>query len=70
MKRHTITEAEVNEWCAGNWVQFAASSSANNVSNKRFEMNMEGLYRVKDHDRILYLGGALASAINEYNSAP
>lgn len=70
MKQHTITVAEVNRWTAEHWVQYAASNSANGDTNKRLEMNMEGLYRVTDHDKVLYIGGTLYHAVKAYNSAP
>jgi hypothetical protein len=70
MKQHTITVAEVNRWVAGRWVQYAASHSANGDTNKHLDMNMEGLYRVTDHDKILYIGGTLDHAVKAYNSAP
>ena len=68
MKRHEITEKELRSWVSGHWHQFAASHSADGESNKTFEMSFNGLYRVTDHGRVLYVGAVLASAIAEYNA--
>jgi hypothetical protein len=67
MKRHEITKKELDEWVAGHWVQFAGSFGQN--SHKKLELNLEGLYRVTDHDDIKYIGGNVHTAINEYNRA-
>lgn len=67
-ERHTITETELTEWLKGKWSQFAASFGAE--SNKSFEVNWDAaLYRVTDHQKVVYEGGDRKLAIERYNEA-
>lgn len=69
MKRHTITEQELNEWLAQEaWRRFA--SSAGDDSHKTFEVNAAGMFRVMDHGKEVYVGFDKAAAIEAYNAAP
>jgi len=67
VKRHTISVKDISDWKLEHWVQFAASIGER--SNKRLEVNLGGLYRVTDHDKVLYIGGKVETAIREYNDA-
>ena len=68
MDPHTITEDEFNSWKGDHWVRFA--SSFGDGAAKTMDVSLDGVLRVKDHGRTLYVGVVLASAIAEYNSAP
>jgi hypothetical protein len=67
MKRHEITEQEVDDWASKHWVQFAASFGEE--TKKRFEISMYGMYRVFDHGAPVYVGPNKLTAIEAYNKA-
>ena len=68
MKRHEVTEAEMDKWLAAQqerWHEFARSYG--NGSEK--ELYIKGdLYRVVDHGATINIGAVKATAIREYNS--
>lgn len=66
MKRHELTEMELDDWTRTAWFQFAASVGED--SNKRLEVSLGGLYRVTDHGAVKYIGGVKLTAISEYNA--
>ena len=73
MTKHTVTISELNEFLTdekSKWIRFAGSYSANAESQKTLEVSFEGTYRVTDHGKVLYVGGNMKRAVNEYNDAP
>lgn len=69
MSRHTVTEAEFDEWALDHWVQFASSGGQD--SHKRLEVNLsQPMFRVFDRGNTIYLGGNKSAAIAHYNSRP
>jgi len=71
MKRHTITEHELNEWLSRpQWQVFASSGGSD--SNKCLEIDAaEGgrVFRVTDHGETVFLGADKVAAIAAYNEA-
>lgn len=68
MPRHTITVEEVDAWVNAEAWHLAASSSGKG-SNKFLEMSNAGIFRVRDHDDIKYIGGDKNAAVKAYNDA-
>jgi hypothetical protein len=71
-KRHTVTQAELDEWLrTPQWQRFASSFSA--ISNKGLEIDAaapERVFRVLDHGETKFIGADMAAAIAAYNDAP
>lgn len=66
--RHTINAVELDEWLRRpQWQMFA--SSAGPDTNKRFEVDTGGVFRVTDHGETIFLGADKIAAIDAYNSA-
>ena len=72
MKRHTITQAELEGWLRiPQWLPFA--SSFRSSSNKSLEVDAaapERVFRVLDHGETKFIGTDMATAIAAYNAAP
>ena len=71
--RHTITEAELDEWLRRpQWKDFARSFSS--VSQKALDIDAAAsnglVFRVIDHGETKFLGTDKAAAIAAYNDAP
>lgn len=67
MARHLLNESDLTAWMAEQWTQFAASFSEE--SKKTLEISFDGLYRVKDHGSVVYVGDDRAEAVLKYNDA-
>ena len=70
--RHTITQAELDEWLRKpQWEAFARSFSG--TSHKTLEIDTTSecrVFRVKDHGETTFIGADSAAAIAAYNEAP
>lgn len=71
MRRHTVTDQELDEWLRQpQWKMFASSGSE--TSNKRLLVDggATTVFRVIDHGETVFLGADRAAAIAAYNNAP
>ena len=74
MRRHTVTEKDLDAWLrVPRWQEFAGSFG--DYSNKSFEINAtnEGgglVFRVVDHGKTVFLGDDRKAAVAAYNNAP
>jgi hypothetical protein len=70
MDRHIVTADELDAWLAKEvsaWRQFARSVGRD--SDKKLEVSRNGIFRVLDHGKVMYIGVTKSIAIDEYNRA-
>jgi hypothetical protein len=67
MNQHRVTSRELDDFLNSQWVVFASSGS--DLSHKRLEVGLNGMYRVKERRNIVYYGNS-EDAIETYNNLP
>ncbi len=67
--RHTINEADLDEWLhRPQWQNYASSGAIK--SHKRLEVDRGEMFRVTVSGEVVFLGTDRAAAVAAYNDAP